>query len=143
MAGQLEGDRAATAICELVVLLVADEGDSYNCYLGTGVLGGRLSLKMGYNCNLGSRGFSVAGLAHFDCNVRPGFSWRLVIELEAGGNKSCLSGDSQLNSRATYLDLRSQYLVSPMNLSRPVRTNFVVNSFTPAWGQCGRGRRII
>ena len=54
---QLEGDRAATAICELVVLLVADEGDSYNCYLGTGVLGGRLSLKMGYNCNLGSRGF--------------------------------------------------------------------------------------
>ena len=27
----LQGDRAATAICELVVLLVADEGDSYNC----------------------------------------------------------------------------------------------------------------
>ena len=54
---QLEGDRAATAICELVVLLVADEGDSYNCYLGTRVLGGRLNLKMGYNCNLGTRGF--------------------------------------------------------------------------------------
>ena len=54
---QLEGDRAATAVCELVVFLVADEGDSYNCYLGTRVLGGRPSWKMGYNCNLGTRGF--------------------------------------------------------------------------------------
>ena len=54
---QLEGDRAATAVCELVVCLVADEGDSYNCYLGTRVLGGRPSWKMGYNCNLGTRGF--------------------------------------------------------------------------------------
>ena len=54
---QLEGDRAATAVCELVVCLVADEGDSYNCYLGTRVLGGRPSWNMGYNCNLGTRGF--------------------------------------------------------------------------------------
>ena len=40
-----------------LVCLVADEGDSYNCYLGTRVLGGRPSWKMGYNCNLGTRGF--------------------------------------------------------------------------------------
>ena len=60
--------------------LVADEGDSYNCYLGTRVLGGRLSLKMGYNCNLGTPGFCWWGLAQFDYNVRPGFSWRWALE---------------------------------------------------------------
>ena len=44
--------------CDLgTPFLVADEGDSYNCYLGTRVLGGRPSWKMDYSCNLGSRGF--------------------------------------------------------------------------------------
>ena len=76
---QLEGDRAATAACELVVCLVADEGDSYNCYLRTRILGGRPSWKMGYNCNLGTRAF-LWWLGWFDCNVRPGFSWRRALE---------------------------------------------------------------
>ena len=61
---------------------MADEGDSYNCCLGTGVLGGRPSWKMtGLQVQSGYSRFSlVAGLAQFDCNVRPGFSWRRALE---------------------------------------------------------------
>ena len=67
---QLEGDRAATAIWELVVFWWQT-----NCYLGTRVLGGRPSWEMtGLELQSGYSRFSlVAGLAQFDCNVRPGF----------------------------------------------------------------------
>ena len=51
---QLEGDRAATAICELVVLLVADD----NCYLGTRVLGGRAQFENGLQLQSGYSRFS-------------------------------------------------------------------------------------
>ena len=66
----MEGDRAATAVCGLVVCLVADEGDSCN-YLGTEVLGGRPSSEKGYNCNLGAGtgGFLWCGPARLQCET--------------------------------------------------------------------------
>ena len=52
---------ATTAICELEFWV-------------------KTSWKMGCNCNLGIRGFLWWLGCQFDCNVRPGFSWRRALE---------------------------------------------------------------
>ena len=63
---QLDGDRANTAITEHAVYwwqaqLEGDKG--YNCNLGTRdfLVAGPVGRRQGYNCNLGTRDYLVAG----------------------------------------------------------------------------------
>ena len=77
---QLEGDRAVTAVCELVVCLVADEGDSYDCYLGTRVwvVGpvGKWATTAIWVLAVFFGGW--AGPVRLQCET--GFSWRRALE---------------------------------------------------------------